>query len=221
MATEPSSDSSTNARAAAADPPVQINGTTVPANSPPAITGTTADGKTTFSQELFRVGDVSITRDQVMGGDQFADKVVLNTGPGKDNVTVDQRADGPGVDPAPAASQEQGGGAACDGPVRPPVREPGVDGGAAGEMRDVVVDLDTGSLGGGEIVVQLLHGPLLADGSFDESLLNVVPMAAGDDGRFHAAFAPDRAGRWGVAARALPTHPYLRNLFDTGLVTIG
>jgi Effector protein/RTX calcium-binding nonapeptide repeat (4 copies) len=94
MATEPSSDSSTNVRAAAGDPPVQINGTTVPATSPPAITGTTADGKTTFSQELFRVGDVSITRDQVMGGDQFADKVVLNTGPGKDNVTVDQRTDG-------------------------------------------------------------------------------------------------------------------------------
>ena len=94
MATEPSSDSSTNVRAAAGDPPVQINGTTVPSTSPPAVTGTTADGKTTFSQELFRVGDVSITRDQVMGGDQFADKVVLNTGPGKDNVTVDQRADG-------------------------------------------------------------------------------------------------------------------------------
>ncbi len=94
MATEPSSDSSTNVRAAAGDPPVQINGTTVPATSPPAVTGTTADGKTTFSQELFRVGDVSITRDQVMGGNQFDDKVVLNTGPGKDNVTVDQRADG-------------------------------------------------------------------------------------------------------------------------------
>ena len=94
MATEPSADSSTTVRAAAGDPPVHINGTTVPATSPPAITGTTADGKTTFSQELFRVGDVSITRDQVTGGDQFADKVVLNTGPGKDNVTVDQRADG-------------------------------------------------------------------------------------------------------------------------------
>jgi len=98
---------------------------------------------------------------------------------------------------------------------------PGADGGAAGVMRDIAVELDTGSLGGNEIVVQLLHGPLLADGSFDEALLNVMPMAAGDDGRFHAAFAPDRAGRWGVTARALPTHPHLRNLFDTGLVTIG
>jgi len=48
-----------------------------------------------------------------------------------------------------------------------------------------------------------------------------VPMAAGDDGRFHVTFAPDRAGRWGAAARALPTHPHLRNLFETGLVTIG
>jgi hypothetical protein len=32
---------------------------------------------------------------------------------------------------------------------------------------------------------------------------------------------PDRAGRWGVAARAMPTHAYLRGPFDTGLVTVG
>ncbi len=89
MATE------TDTRAAAGDPPVKINGTTIPTTSPPAVNGTTTDGKSTVSQELFRVGDVSITRDQVMGnGDQFADKVVVNTGAGKDNVTVDQRADG-------------------------------------------------------------------------------------------------------------------------------
>jgi starch phosphorylase len=96
-----------------------------------------------------------------------------------------------------------------------------VDGGAAGETRNVVVELEPGTLGGDEIVVQLLHGPLLADGSFDEALLDVVSMSAGDDGRFHVEFAPDRAGRWGVAARAMPTHPHLRGPFDTGLVAIG
>jgi hypothetical protein len=69
--------------------------------------------------------------------------------------------------------------------------------------------------------VQLLHGPLLADGSFDENRLSVLPMVAGDDGLFRATFTPDRAGRWGYAARAIPTHPDLRGPFDTGLVTIG
>jgi starch phosphorylase len=96
-----------------------------------------------------------------------------------------------------------------------------LDGGAAGEECSVVVDLDAGSLDRSEIVVQLLHGQLLADGSFDEALLRVVPMTADDDGRFRTSFAPDRAGRWGVAARAMPTHPSLHSPFDTGLVTVG
>jgi hypothetical protein len=86
---------------------------------------------------------------------------------------------------------------------------------------DVVVELDTGALEREAVVVQLLHGPLLADGSFDEALLSALPMVADADGRYRTSFAPDRAGRWGVAARAMPTHPYLRGPFDTGLVTIG
>ncbi len=96
-----------------------------------------------------------------------------------------------------------------------------LDAGAAGEQRNVQVELDAGSLDRSEIVVQLLHGQLLADGSFDEALLTVVPMTADDDGRFRTSFTPDRAGRWGLAARAMPTHPSLRGPFDTGLVTVG
>ena len=93
--------------------------------------------------------------------------------------------------------------------------------GAAGQQCDVVVELESGSLDRSEIVVQLLQGQLLADGSFDETHLRVVPMTADDDGRFRTSFTPDRAGRWGVAARALPSHPYQRGLFDTGLITTG
>jgi glycogen phosphorylase len=96
-----------------------------------------------------------------------------------------------------------------------------IDGGAAGVERDVVAHLDPGALDREAIVVQLLHGPLLADGSFDETRLEIVPMVADDGGHFRATFAPDRAGRWGVAARAMPTHPHLRGPFDTGLVTVG
>ena len=97
----------------------------------------------------------------------------------------------------------------------------GLDGGAAGARHDVVVELHPGPLDRDEIVVQLLHGPLLADGSFDEAALEVVPISADDDGRFRSSFAPDRAGRWGLAARAMPTHPALRGPFDTGLVALG
>ena len=96
-----------------------------------------------------------------------------------------------------------------------------LDDGAAGQECSVVVDLDAGGLDRSEIVVQLLHGQLLADGSFDETLLQVVPMSADDDGRFRTSFTPDRAGKWGVAARAMPTHPSLHSPFDTGLVTVG
>jgi glycogen phosphorylase len=94
-------------------------------------------------------------------------------------------------------------------------------GGAAGQARVAVVELDPGTLDPDEIVVQLVHGPLSIDGSFDEARLTIVPMTVSDDRRFRATFVPDRAGRWGVAARAMPTHAYLRGPFDTGLVTVG
>jgi starch phosphorylase len=96
-----------------------------------------------------------------------------------------------------------------------------IDGRAAGTSIDAAAELDSAGLERDSIVVQLLHGPLLADGSFDETKLSVLPMTEGDDGRFRTSFVPDRAGRWGIAARAMPTHPNLRGPFDTGLVATG
>jgi starch phosphorylase len=96
-----------------------------------------------------------------------------------------------------------------------------IDAGAAGHVRNVVAELESGDLDSGDLAAQLVHGPLLGDGSFDEAELEVVPMAIGDDGRYRASFAPDRAGRWGVAARVLPSHPHQRSVFDTGLIAIG
>jgi len=72
-----------------------------------------------------------------------------------------------------------------------------------------------------ELAIQVVHGPLLPDGSFDQRHLHVVPMTIGTDGRFHAAFAPDQAGRWGVTVRAMPSHPQLSGPYDTGLVATG
>lgn len=82
--------------------PIEIHGSTVPATSPAATTTTLANGFQMTSQELFRVGDVAITREQVTPGgayagqtaDQFGDKVVINTGAGNDTVNVSERKDG-------------------------------------------------------------------------------------------------------------------------------
>ena len=93
--------------------------------------------------------------------------------------------------------------------------------GAAGETRNVVIELDLSSLQPDDVTVQLVHGPVLGDGSFDEALLHVVATTVDDDGRYRASFVPDRAGRWGVAARAVPSHPSQRGLFDMGLITTG
>ena len=95
-----------------------------------------------------------------------------------------------------------------------------LDAGAAGDTRHVVAELDSGSIDRNEILVQLVHGPLLATGEFDEHALTALAMTPGDDGRYHAEFIADRAGRWGVSVRALPTHPSLAGSFDTGLVAL-
>ena len=90
---------------------------------------------------------------------------------------------------------------------------------AAGDARTATATLDPGMLDTDDIVVQVVHGPLTIDGSFDEDLMSVVPMVARADGRYEASFSPDRAGRWGVSVRALPSHRHLTSVYDTGLVT--
>lgn len=89
---------------------------------------------------------------------------------------------------------------------------------AAGEARTANATLDPGTLRADDVVVQVVHGPLTIDGSFDEELMTVVPMTVQADGRYEASFTPDRAGRWGVSVRALPSHPHLTSVYDTGLV---
>jgi hypothetical protein len=63
-----------------------------------------------------------------------------------------------------------------------------------------------------------VHGPVTADGSFDEHRMTVIDMHPDEHGRFAAGFVPEQAGRWGVSVRALPGHPSLTSPFDPGLV---
>jgi glycogen phosphorylase len=93
-----------------------------------------------------------------------------------------------------------------------------VGSGAAGEPRRVVAAVDPGPLRLDELVAQIVHGPLAADGSFDETRIEAVTMHAEGDGRFSGTFTPGGSGRWGFSVRALPTHPALTSIFETGLV---
>ena len=93
-----------------------------------------------------------------------------------------------------------------------------VSSGAAGVERRVVAHVDPGALDIEEIRVQLVHGPVTADGSFDEPRLRVADMSRDGDGRFTTTFMPHDGGRWGVTVRAMPTHPALSSPSTTGLV---
>jgi starch phosphorylase len=90
--------------------------------------------------------------------------------------------------------------------------------GVAGEAREVVAEIDPGELPIEQVVVQVLHGPLLADGSFDELRLQTVRLEPAGERHFAATITPAGSGPWGVTVRALPFHPALTSIFDTGLV---
>ena len=90
----------------------------------------------------------------------------------------------------------------------------------AGEARDIVAELDPGDLDPSELIVQCVHGPLLADGSFDETHLT-VELLQRDGSNWSGSIEPQGAGPWGVTVRALPTHPGLSSVYDTGLVASG
>ncbi len=93
--------------------------------------------------------------------------------------------------------------------------------GVAGNERRAEVQVHAGQLSFDELVVQVIHGPLRADGSFDERELRSVDMRHDGEGRYSGSFVADGAGPWGATARVLPVHPGLATIFDTGLVATG
>ncbi len=106
MATDtPSNTSASTDRATPPTPPTEIQGTGVPAGAPAATTTALPNGLSRSTQELFRSGDVSISRETTTapGGPfagtptnqmQYGNMVVINTGAGDDKVNVSQRKDG-------------------------------------------------------------------------------------------------------------------------------
>ncbi len=93
--------------------------------------------------------------------------------------------------------------------------------GLAGVERQISATVDTGELSAEEVTVQIVHGPLAADGQLDLDRREVVAMRADGNGRYSGSFTPTLAGPWGATVRALPTHRALSSVFETGLVTFG
>jgi glycogen phosphorylase len=98
-------------------------------------------------------------------------------------------------------------------------RQPGL----IGEQRDVVVDVDLGRVSAGDVAVQVVHGPITADGTIEGGrtlqLEPEGPPAAGGPLRYRGTLDLTASGEHGLAARVVPTHEDLRSWADTGLVT--
>jgi starch phosphorylase len=93
--------------------------------------------------------------------------------------------------------------------------------GVAGATRQVAARVDPGKLRLDEVVVQLVHGPLDPTGQIDGLRSEVVAMTGDGSGAFTAHFTPATAGPWGAAVRAMPNHPALSAVQETGLVALG
>ena len=91
------------------------------------------------------------------------------------------------------------------------------------EHRDVRVVVDLGALSPADVSVELLHGPVRADGSLGEPVVQSLQLDgdAGRDGEmvYRGGFVCSVSGEYGLAVRVVPHHADLLDWTDTGLVT--
>ncbi|CAN5454555.1 glycosyltransferase family 1 protein [soil metagenome] len=93
--------------------------------------------------------------------------------------------------------------------------------GEIGDRRDVTVDVHLGSIQPDQVCIQLVHGPITADGTIqDAAIIELVPRSSdGGRSRYGATLDLDISGEYGLAVRVVPSHEDLRSWADTGLVT--
>ncbi len=87
--------------------------------------------------------------------------------------------------------------------------------------RDVDVEVGLGSLASDDVAVELLHGPVGPTGELTETSIVRLSLAGPlDDGyRYRGSFTCERAGRYGIAVRVVPSHPDLAVPAEIGCVT--
>jgi starch phosphorylase len=86
-----------------------------------------------------------------------------------------------------------------------------------GALRMVTATVDLGDLAGGDVQVQLLHGPVGPEG--DLVTTTTVVMQPMDGSHYAAALTCTAAGRYGYTVRVVPCHPDLGSFAELGCIT--
>jgi starch phosphorylase len=90
-----------------------------------------------------------------------------------------------------------------------------------GETRSVSAVVSLGGLSPDDVAVELLHGVVgQNDELSDPVAVTLGLLGPGDDGhlRYEGTFTCDRAGRYGITVRVVPTHPDLATPAELGKV---
>ncbi len=93
--------------------------------------------------------------------------------------------------------------------------------GAPGEPRPIVATIDLGALSVEDVAVEIVHGPIDADGNFVHP--RAEPLRHTDGGAraavYRSSYRPAVAGRYGCSVRVLPHHPDLASPMELGRIT--
>jgi starch phosphorylase len=93
--------------------------------------------------------------------------------------------------------------------------------GAPGDRRSVSARIDLGALKLADVAVEVVHGPLDADGSFVHPIAEPLAHTASTDGRevFTGTYQPQSAGVYGCTVRVIPHHADLATPMELGRIT--
>lgn len=86
----------------------------------------------------------------------------------------------------------------------------------SGDLLTVRANVNLGDVDSKDVSVQLLHGPVTADGEVEEPA--VVAMQATSDGHYSAHVRIEELGNIGFTVRVVPSHPGLAHTAEMGLV---
>ena len=93
--------------------------------------------------------------------------------------------------------------------------------GAPGEPRPITATIALGPLSVEDITVEVVHGPIDADGNFAHPAAERLTFTEGGDGSavYRGSYRPNVAGRYGVSVRVLPHHAELATPMELGRIT--
>jgi starch phosphorylase len=85
-----------------------------------------------------------------------------------------------------------------------------------GDTRSICVTAELGDLSAEDVKMELLHGPVSADGELHPNRTERVELEAAPDGGWEGSFSCTASGEYGLAVRMVPHHPDLLADYDLG-----